>query len=383
MGIFRANRIASTDLKPIQSYVTAAVIGDRNIGTPLSGWIDDVLPVTRDEAMTVPAVARARNLICTTIGTLPLETYNMADIEVGNRQVIEQPDPLQPRANTFTYLADDILFHGVGYMQVLDVSPQDGRPFAMRRINPNRVTVKTNDLGTMVESYFVDGMAVPVTGVGSLKRFDGLDEGINHRGGRTIRTAIALEKTALKMAIEPAPSMVLKNNGMNMDEDQKSLLKTAFARARRESATALIEGDFSLDVMGFDSAQLQLVEARSFATQEIARMMGVGAWYLNAETASATYSNVQQERRSFVDFALRPLLHAIEARLSMDDITPRGQYVEFDLDDFLRGNSLERVDVTVKLLEAGIITVEEARHMEDLAPTTPTPAESLPEGPAQ
>ena len=367
----------------MQSYVTAAVIGDRNIGAPLNGYFDGVLPVTREEAMTVPAVARARNLICTTIGTLPIETYDMADLEVGNRRVIEQPDPLQPRANTITYLADDILFHGVGYMQVLDVSPQDGRPFAMRRINPTRVTVKTNALGTMVESYLVDGNQVPLAGVGSLKRFDGLDEGLNARGGRTIRTAIALEKAAYKMAMEPAPSMMLKNNGMNMDEDEKSLLKRAFGIARRESSIALVEGDLDLQMMGWDSAQLQLVEARSFVTQEIARMVGVGAWYLNAETASATYSNVQQERRSFVDFALRPLMHVIESRLSMDDITPRGQYVEFDLDDFLRGNSLERVDVTVKLLESGIITRDEARHMEDLAPSTPTAPESLPEGPAQ
>lgn len=367
----------------MKNFVTAAVIGDRNIGSPINGSFYGSMPVTREEAMTVPAVARARNLICTTIGTLPLETYNTADIEVGNRQVIEQPDPLQPRANTITYLADDILFYGVGYLQVLDTSPQDGRPFAMRRINPTRITVKTNDLGTMVESYLLDGVQVPLAGVGSLKRFDGLDEGLNARGGRTIRTAIALEQAAYKMALTPAPSMMLRNRGMNMPEDEKQIVKQTFATARKESAIAFVEGELDLEMMGWDSAQLQLVEARSFATQEIARMMGIGAWYLNAETASATYSNVQQERRSFVDFALRPICNVIESRLSMDDITPRGQYVRFDLDDFLRGNSIERVDVTVKLLEAGIITIDEARHMEDLAPTTPTPAESLPEGPAQ
>jgi phage portal protein BeeE len=66
--------------------------------------------------------------------------------------------------------------------------------------------------------------------------------------------------------------------------------------------------------------------------------------------------------------SLRPILDAIESRLSQDDITPRGQYVEFELDDFLRGNPTERVDVLIKLLDAGIIDLAEARAMEDLSP---------------
>jgi phage portal protein BeeE len=53
----------------------------------------------------------------------------------------------------------------------------------------------------------------------------------------------------------------------------------------------------------------------------------------------------------------------------MDDLTPRGQQVEYELDDYLRGNSAERVDIITKLLTAGVITVDEARAMEDLAPT--------------
>jgi hypothetical protein len=57
----------------------------------------------------------------------------------------------------------------------------------------------------------------------------------------------------------------------------------------------------------------------------------------------------------------------------MDDITPRGQYVEVEMDDFLRGNPTERVDVIVKLLDSGIINIDEARAMEDLAPRGSAP----------
>ncbi len=64
--------------------------------------------------------------------------------------------------------------------------------------------------------------------------------------------------------------------------------------------------------------------------------------------------------------SLAAAVTAIEQRLSMDDVTVRGQYVEFDLDDFLRGDPLTRADVYSKLIPLGVLTVEEAREEEDL-----------------
>ena len=52
----------------------------------------------------------------------------------------------------------------------------------------------------------------------------------------------------------------------------------------------------------------------------------------------------------------------------MNDITPRGQEVRFDLDDYLRGNPLEQIEVLGKMLDYGLISVEEAREEMDLAP---------------
>ena len=49
---------------------------------------------TRQLAMSVPSVARARNIICGTIGSLPLTTFNRITGEfVDPHRVINQPDP--------------------------------------------------------------------------------------------------------------------------------------------------------------------------------------------------------------------------------------------------------------------------------------------------
>jgi hypothetical protein len=69
---------------------------------------------------------------------------------------------------------DDLLFHDVAYWQVLQVSPEDGRPVHARRIDPQRVTYNTEGLsGIVIDGFWVDGVQVPMTGVGSLIVFYG------------------------------------------------------------------------------------------------------------------------------------------------------------------------------------------------------------------
>lgn len=372
MGLLNAMRINNSAFVMPEIEVTAAIaemypVNPMNLGyTPDMGYLQ---PVSRRAAMTVPAVARARNIIAGTIASLEMQTYLEAtEAEIPNRPVIKQPDPSLARGTTVVWTIDDLLFYGQAHWQVLAISPEDGRVTQARRIDPLRVNTRTDATGQMILAYTVDGVDVPMRGVGSLITFWGPDEGVLNRASRTINAAIELEAAALRMAQEPIPAMVLRNEGMNLPADQKEALLTAFKSARRTRSTAYVEGPINLEVVGLDSAQMQLTEARAYTASEIARVMNIPAWYINAESATSTYSNVSAERRSLLDFSLRPYLDAFESRLSMDDITPRGQYVEIEMDDFLRGNPTERVDIIVKLLDSGIINIDEARAMEDLAP---------------
>ncbi len=326
--------------------------------------------VSRADAMQVPSVARARGIICGTIGSLGLNSYNeITGAKIEGRSILKQPDPALPASVTMAWTVEDVLFTGHAYWMVLETSPEDGRPTQARRIDPARVSFNLDPMTGLIQDGFrVDGSQVPLSGVGSLIMFSGQDEGFLNYGGRTIQTALELEKAAGRMAAEPAPSMVIKNSGVDLPPDQVSSLLAAWKNARSTRSTAYLSGPLDVTSFGFDPASMQLVEARSYVANEIARAVGIPAWYLNAESASATYSNVSAERRSLVDFSLKPLMAAISERLSMNDITPRGQVVRFDLDDYLRGNPLEQVEYVGRLLELGIIDVEEAREEIDFAP---------------
>jgi HK97 family phage portal protein len=324
---------------------------------------------TRALAMSVPSVARARNIICGTIGSLPLTTFNRITGDyVDPHRVINQPDPRVAGFVIYCWLAEDIWLYGAGYGQVLEMysATDGGRVRAWTRVSPDRVTVDTDFLNTTINGYKVDGKSVPMQGVGSIIRFDGPDEGLLHRAGKTVAAAVYLENAAVNYAKEPAPTMVLKSNGTNLTAERISSLLSAWKTARQSRSTAFLNADVDLKEFGFDPKSLQLAEGRQYVALELSRACGIPAYFLSAEQTSMTYSNAVNERRSLVDFSLRPILKAIEERLSLPDFVPNPVMVRFDLDDFLRGNPLERAQVYEILNRIGAMSVEQIQREEDL-----------------
>jgi hypothetical protein len=100
--------------------------------------------------------------------------------------------------------------------------------------------------------------------------------------------------------------------------------------------------------------------------------MNVPAFMISAEMnngSSMTYQNILDARKEFVAYTLQPYICAIEERLSMDDITRHGNIVKFAVDEtFLRADTMARLDAIEKMLNLGLIDLEQAQSMEQLSP---------------
>jgi HK97 family phage portal protein len=366
MGLFD-RFLTNTAITP--TVDVAAANTPYNLQSAVGGLFYGAQTATREQAMSVPSVARARNIICSTIGSLPLETYNHFTKEhLDPQRVIMQPDPRVAGSAIYAWIAEDLLFHGVAYGQVLDsyAASDNSRVRAWTRVAPDRVTYNLNANQTEITSYMVDGMHVPATGLNSLIVFSGLDEGVLNRAGRTIRAAQELEKAAELYAKEPVPTMVLKSNGTNLTPERITKLLESWKVARNTRATAFLNADVELNALGFDPQKLQLNEARQYLATEIARAVGIPASFLSAETTSMTYSTTVMERKALIDFSLRNIITPIEQRLSAADFVPNGVEVRFDIDDFLRGSALERAQVYEILNRIGAMSVEQIQEEEDL-----------------
>lgn len=99
---------------------------------------------------------------------------------------------------------------------------------------------------------------------------------------------------------------------------------------------------------------------------ELSRMMNVDASITDAPSGeSMTYNNALDRKRDFVFTTLAGYISVIEHTLSMENVTPRGQYIRMGVDSYLRLNPNEQADYMIKLIQAGIMTIDEARAQLD------------------
>jgi HK97 family phage portal protein len=327
--------------------------------------------VSREDALSVPALMRCRNLLAGTIGAIPLELYKKStNEELGSPAWLEQPSYSQPRSVTIAYTVESLLLYSQAFWKCVEIYSEDGRPSRFEWIANNRVTATLDSTNTFVKSYAVDGMTLPMDGLGSLVTFQSLLPGILTTGIQTIRAAIDVQKAAAVSASQPMPTGIIRNNGADLDPKEVSGLLAAFKSARNNRSTAYLTSTLEYVPVQFSPKDMMYGEAIQNLATEIARLCNVPAIYVSADqNSSYTYNNVQDERKQFLQLSLQPFISAIEDRLSMDDITARGNVVKFDIDkNFLRTDPMQELAVIEKLLSLNLITTEQAMEMTDLTP---------------
>jgi HK97 family phage portal protein len=326
--------------------------------------------VSRMNALSVPAIKRCRDLISGTIAAIPLEYYKKSTGEkVAPPRWVEQPSRSQPRFETLYYTIDSLLMYGQSFWKITETYQEDGRMANAEWVANTRVSFETDPYTTYITQYYIDGIPVPMSGLGSLITFQ-KDEGILATGARTIQAAIDVQKAAAIAAATPMAQGILRNTGADLPPQEVSGLLAAWKRSRQNNATAYLTSTLEFQPVQFSPKDMLYNEAIQNLATECARLCSVDPYYVSAsQNTTMTYANVQDERKQMVAFTLQPYVSAIESRLSMDDISTAGHHVKFALDDsFLRTEPMERLLVLEKMLALGLITTEQAMEMEDLSP---------------
>lgn len=340
--------------------------------------------VSRETAIQVPAVKRGRDLIAPPIAALPFTVLNAnADDVTGG--LLRQPEPDVPRSVTMTRLVEDLIFEGRAWWRI---TKQDYRGFPMeiRRLDPRSIDC---DRGDFKVWYRKDGTPqgeswewIPDD---KIIRFDSPTDGLlNSAGCRAIRTALMLDERAYRSATNPQPDgyFTPKDGTDPFDDDpdddasdeEKAAAYTpskfleTYAAQRRATTNAYVPGGLQFEQLSWDPKSMQLAEARQHAVLEIARCFGLEPEDLGVSVTSRTYFNAETKRKDRIDFALGMFIWAIQDRLSMPDVTPRGQYVRAQLGAFLRTDTVARFAAYREGMEMGLYSLNDVRAMEDLPP---------------
>lgn len=333
-------------LKTIRSALAlpaAAALTDRQVVGKVSPFsptpgvlssivIDDRIPLdksmNRQLAMSIPALNRARRLICGTIARCPLEAHENGDVLESQPVWLDRTDgPVSP-FHRILWTVDDLLFFGWSLWAVErspggDVLQVDRVPYEMWNFD-RAGNILWN--GKLVNSKSV--CLIP-----------GLDAGILEDSSPIIEQAVEINRATLHAARTPGTHTELHQlDGDVMNQDEIVALLEGWVKGRKSTNGAVSFTNKNIEVRDHDLTGIAssfLVEARQAAAMDIARATGIPAVLLDAATADGNnkYSNIQARNQEFIDFGLAPLMNAISARLGMDDMLPSGIECAFNVSE--------------------------------------------------
>ncbi len=283
------------------------------------------LPLSRAAAMAVPAIAKGRHVICPQIASRPIRV-------LAGDALIEKQPPWLSRTDSdvspwhrMCWTVDDLLFAGWslwranrGWGDVL---------LSADRVDISRWTVDPQSGALLIDRRPVsrkDYIIIP-----------GPHEGVLSYGRQAIRDAQALNAASSKAAKTPSPTLELhQTGGEPLNKADRDDLIALWAGARRGDNGGVGFTSQWLEVKEHKSiAEALLVEGRNAAAVECARILGIAAAMVDATVAKASLTYETQAGRGLehYGYGLEPYMDAIAARLSLDDVCPRGQRVAFDI----------------------------------------------------
>lgn len=293
-------------------------------------WADllgaDLALMTRAEAMTIPAVARARQLLATTIARLPLQTWRgNAQVEPGPAWMFRGDGPWSPW-HRMAWTVDDLLFGGWSLWAA--GRDAEGQVIDAARVPPDLWKFDTNG-AVLVDDEPVDARSVLL--------IPGPNEGLLSFGSRALRAASLLEASYIDQARSPVPAVELHQlSGDQLDDAEAQAIVNAWSASMASGGVAYTNSAIEARPHANPTENL-LIEGRNAAAVDVARLTGIPAAMLDATNAGAslTYETVQGRNAQFVDYGISAFTGPIAARLSMDDVVPRGQRIVFDLSDLI------------------------------------------------
>lgn len=346
MGIF-SRRVTTSP-----AFATAPIKAQAGASSAIRQVYTYNVGVQEIQALQLPTISRARDLMASMVGCLDLRAYNLVwdpveqDYQknyVEGETWFTRPDPNVTRNFFMSNLFSDLFFWGRAFAYVTS-RYSTGFPASFRWLPAANIST----LDQLGPQWFYPSNEIEFNGVEidpeNVVQFLSPIMGVVFAGAQAIDTAWKLDGAARRFAREEIPGggYLQQRGGEPMTAEELSELAAAWASARRDGSTVGALNEF-VEFRPFDSDpnKLQLVESRRHQMAELANIANVPGYLVGAPTSSGmTYQNAQQARQDLYLFGVKGYLDCIQETFSGDNVLPRGKHVEFDLDDYLGDNNL-------------------------------------------
>jgi HK97 family phage portal protein len=327
-------------------------------------------------AFEVVAFWSAVSLISDTIATLPVDSYIRQD---GNRRPyrprpawVDQPDVDMTRQAHYQQVLVSLLVSGNSYTRIFRNTSGDVVNLVV--LDPDTVTVRRSALGRKIflvdnegetltsdEIIHITDLITPGALVG-LSRVERLKEAIG--------LSSAMQSFASRFFGTGATTQGIIEFPGNLTPDQAKQLRDGFDSAhrgfRRAHKTGVLSGGASYKQTTVPNDAAQFLESRRFSVEEIARAFNIPLSMMGVPGAQS-YASTEQNAISFVVHCLRPYIEKLEWAYSR--LLPVEAFLKFNVDGLLRGDFSTRISAYSVGLQAGFMSVNDVRRLEDMSPT--------------
>lgn len=358
----------------------------------IMGWGDleasSGVVVNVDTALGVPAIWSAVNFLSGTLAGLPLQVYQRTD---NGRERYQGPeaailrDVVNPAMSSFAwrkYIFDQVFTGGRGITYI--ERNARGQIVNLYPLDPTTVRVERLLDGTIIyrQGYSAGGQVKFNEG----SKIYNADEIIDipfmlKANGFDVRGPIASNRDAIGMAIAASrygakafqsggiPPVVLQGpfqSGASAQRAAEDVASTTAKQAKEGRPVMALPLGHEMKTIGFNPEQMQLIELQRFSIEQVARIYSLPPVFLQ-DLTRGTFSNTEQQDLHFVKHTVKRWIEQTEAEINLKMFGRNSDlYVEFNVDQLLRGDLKTRMEAHATAIQNGIKTPNEVREIENL-----------------
>jgi HK97 family phage portal protein len=339
-----------------------------------------------DGALQVSAVWACVELLSDNIASLPLFVYEREPGADGHKNLARGTDLWKllhdnpNRRNTpmefWQFMTMNFILRGNAYARV--VRNAAGEAIELLPLSSDQVEVEVDSTGKVIYKYSFEGKIIVYdersilhwkdkgNGIYGMSRLDYMRSSV----GVAISSQNHTEQGYRKSGRRPGVFMIDKL----LTQEQREKIRKNYSGLVEGSDDDLLvlEAGAKFEPLSLSPADLQLLDTRKFAVEDIARWFGVSSVMINDTAKTTTWgTGITELIEGFYKFRLRPMLEGLEQAIERRVLTPgqREKYtVEFSLDAILRGSFRDRLEAASTAVNNGLMTRNEYRQLENLPP---------------
>jgi hypothetical protein len=291
------------------------------------------LPLTRADAITIPAVSKLRNLLVSTVAKFPLVAMRGEEIVDPQPTFLYRTNDAVSPYTRMVWTIDDAIFYGVSLWitERAGDAGDDGRrqitdaarcPREWWMIEDGKIKARPDGQGDY-----------RVMQADEVILIDFPSEGLLNIGRRTLNGARGIEESWVGRARNPIPMIDLhRTEDAELDDTEAADMVQKWATARTSPNGAIGSTPPGVVPQVYGEVKVELfAEGRNAIRTDVGSFGNVRPAMLDGTSGidSLTYTTKDGERNAFFEFDLPFWTDAFEARMSQDDVVPRGQRVRF------------------------------------------------------